>query len=407
MFSPNFTVSRYAGHTNESATAAKLALTALVALTLLAAPRPAAAQTADAIAAQPGGGRTLPIVNPTGPGVPPDPTAQLPEIAPRLLKHSVGKYKPQFADLEISRDMATGKTFTAQPGQAGMAGMGIRSAIENGADGLLFSDGTAGQQNRSLFPETALPDAPALSPPQAPAQEPGKMHANLVYGADDRVRINPTNYFPASAQCHIVMQYPDGAWYQGSGTLIGYKYVLTAGHVVYSHEHGGWARYLYVYPGQNGASLPYGSAYATYLRSVTGWTSSEDSDYDYGLVTLNRAVGYSTGWFGLGSFSNSTLDNTIGYLSGYPGEKPAGTQWQSNGWILDYDSSMVYYKIDETPGNSGSGVYRFYNGSRYVFAVNTGWSWHFDWFNSGYFNHGPRITSSRFSLILGWIATGY
>jgi glutamyl endopeptidase len=280
----------------------------------------------------------------------------------------------------------------------------MQSMIESAANGTLFSDGTAGP-NRMLFPEFNAPKAPGRVPP---VSAPGAIRPNLVFGSDNRIRINPTNYFPASAQCHVVMQFPDGQWFQASGTLIGYKYLLTAGHVVYSHDHGGWARYLYVYPGQNGSILPYGWAYATYLRSVTGWTSSGDADYDYGLVTLSRAVGYTTGWFGLASLSDSTLGSTsTAYLTGYPAEKPYGTQWQGWGPILDYDSTMVYYRIDETPGNSGSGVYRFFGSSRYVFAVNTGWSWHFDWFNSGYFNHGPRITNTRFSLILGWIASGY
>jgi V8-like Glu-specific endopeptidase len=376
-----------------------LAVATIAALSLFAVAGPVSAQEAGS------SGRatitpSIPIPPPHPDGMPAPPAGPLPEMIPSAMKHVAGAYKPWETDVEVNHDMASGRTFTAAPR--------LPSAIESAADSMLFSEGTAGP-NRSLFPELNLPGAPKQTPSRPGAWAGGGVgHPNLVFGSDNRIRISPTNYFPASAQCHVVMMYPDGAWYQGSGTIIGYKYVLTAGHVVYSQEHGGWAKYLYVYPGQDGGNYPYGYAYATYLRSVTGWTSSEDSDYDYGLITMNRAVGYSTGWFGLASFSDSTLGSTgTAYLTGYPGEKPSGTQWQAWGPILDYDSARVYYKIDETPGDSGAGVYRFWYGSRYVFAVNTGWSWHFDWFNSGYFNHGTRINTTRFYLIEGWMATGY
>jgi glutamyl endopeptidase len=403
MQTQDFAVSRYA---NDSA---KLALTAFVALTLLAAPRPASAQEADAqaIAAQPGTRipASRPILPPNGGS---NGQVNPPGITPRLFKHSVGQYKPWAKDVEVGVEMASGRSYTAPARE--------RTPMESAAAGQLFDDGTPGYTGAGpyteRFPELAAQAARAAYPPMSPPMEaPGdgspRMREQKVFGADNRVRITPTNYFPARAQCRLVMTYKDNSVFVGSGTMVGYKYVLTAGHVVYNHDHGGWAKSIAVYPGQDGGSIPY-SAYATKLRSVTGWTSSEDSDYDYALITLNKNLGNSTGWFGLASFSDSTLDSTgTAYITGYPAEKAWGTQWQHWGPLTDNDSTMVYYRIDTTGGQSGSGVYRFYNNSRYVFAVHTGWSWHFDWFSSGEYNHGTRITSSRYYLIQGWMASGY
>ena len=47
---------------------------------------------------------------------------------------------------------------------------------------------------------------------------------------------------------------------------------------------------------------------------VTGWTSDENNDYDYGLITLSSNLGNLTGTYGLASFSDDTLDTTTAYI---------------------------------------------------------------------------------------------
>src|SRR6185436_18315263 len=107
-----------------------------------------------------------------------------------------------------------------------------------------------------------------------------------------------------------------------SGAMIGNKYTLTAGHCVFSHDEGGWARSIEVIPGLDGTYKPYGSAFAVRLRSYQGWTQSQDSNYDFGLITLNNTIGNSTGWFGYASYG--TVDGLTGNLGGYPGDRDSG-----------------------------------------------------------------------------------
>ena len=223
----------------------------------------------------------------------------------------------------------------------------------------------------------------------------------VIWGADDRVRITPTTSYPWRAQTKLFSRFPNGLTYGCSGTLINPKYVLTAGHCVFDSTKGGWANRIEVVPGYDNGYRPYGSAYATWLRSVTAWTSSADPSYDYALITLDRAIGNTVGWFGYGSFSDSTIYSGAANVSGYPGDKcGAACQYYDSDPFSSLTSNTVHYLTDTYAGQSGSGVYIFYNSGRYVVAAHRGTC-------SASSNCGVRINSSRYSQIQGWIATGY
>ncbi len=135
------------------------------------------------------------------------------------------------------------------------------------------------------------------------------------------------------------------------------------------------------------------------LRSVTGWTEDKDIDYDWGLITLN--TGFPTaGAFGVLYAADDTLDNITAYLTGYPATmgSPSGTQQfgvPGGGKIGDYDSTLVYYAIDASKGQSGSGVYVFWKGKRAIIGVHGGQYDDDD-------NRGARITKTRYNFIRGW-----
>lgn len=102
----------------------------------------------------------------------------------------------------------------------------------------------------------------------------------------------------------------------------------------------------------------------------------------------------------------SLLDKTalikahLSVVTGYPGEKgdPNGTQQfgvPGGGGVTDYDSTLVYYAIDTSKGQSGSGVYRFWKDKRAIIAVHGGE------YDSDE-NRGARITKARHDKIRGW-----
>ncbi len=142
---------------------------------------------------------------------------------------------------------------------------------------------------------------------------------------------------------------------------------MTAGHVVHIKNSGvpgrdGWVKSIQVMPGRNGGTLPYGSATSTSFRSVKGWTDNGDQTFDYGAIILPTDLGNTTGWFGFGAYPDADLLASTGNISGYPGDKPSGTQWYDSRTIASVDARKVYYDIDTAGGQSGSAVYRVVDG---------------------------------------------
>ncbi len=144
-----------------------------------------------------------------------------------------------------------------------------------------------------------------------------------------------------------------------SGFLINRDTVVTAGHCVYN---GGWATSYTVYPGRNGLNYkPFGSCSggAADLWSNSIWTSSQNADYDYGMIKLTCDVGYSTGWMGWWYNEGESLTGQYFYVEGFPGDKAYGTMWWDGDTISSQTVRRAWYVIDTAPGQSGSPLYRY------------------------------------------------
>lgn len=221
-----------------------------------------------------------------------------------------------------------------------------------------------------------------------------------VIGADGRILINNTTTYPWRAQAKLYITFPNGRISVCSGTLIQAKYLLTAGHCVHNKAYGGWYKKIEVVPGLNGTYKPYGSAFATYARTYTGWISSQSPNSDMALVTLDRSIGNTTGWLGYKYYS--TINGVTGNIAGYPGDKGGLKLYYHSGPIASSTAQRVSYSIDTYGGQSGSGVYRITDGKRYVFAVHTNGTT-----ASVTTNSGTRLDSAKVSNITSWITTGF
>ena len=160
---------------------------------------------------------------PTGPLSRSDPRAQL---DPKLLEaqpmpapqwESQALLPPGEGEREVRYVPSTRQTFIAPPKAAGFK--------IQGRDQVRMDEGHAPRRGASI------------------AQ---------VVGPDDRVVVGNTAVFPWSTHCKLYMTFPNGDTMIGSGTLIGPRTVITAGHCVYSHDKGGWATEIEVIPGFEG-----------------------------------------------------------------------------------------------------------------------------------------------------------
>ncbi len=215
-----------------------------------------------------------------------------------------------------------------------------------------------------------------------------------VCGRDDRVQVSVTTGIPWRWICQLIITMANGQQSRCTGWFIGPKAVMTAGHCVYSKGNGGWARQIEVIPACNGAVRPFGSQVGTSFRSVKGWTDNSDPNYDYGAIILpNGNLGNTVGWFGFASLSDASLKNLLANNSGYPADKPFGTQWFNAGRVTNVTARKFYYMLDTFGGQSGSPTWRFLNGQRHAVGVHA---------YGGCPNSSTRIVQAVFNNMLAW-----
>jgi glutamyl endopeptidase len=279
---------------------------------------------------------------------------------------------------------------------------------------LEFTDGfdeSLLEMDRSSVTETADQAGPAAQPLDAwyaefadPAvqalvrQNPrlATETAEVVIGADDRVKVNNTTDYPWRAICSLRITAADDSTWIGTGWLAGPRVVMTAGHCVYIHARGGWVKRIEVIPGRNGASRPFGECTSSQFHSVKGWTESKKRSHDYGAIILSSECKYGNrvGFFGFASLGFFSLLGLKVNLSGYPGDKPTGTQWWHARRITLVTPRTLVYNIDTAGGQSGSPVWRLKNGQRHAVGIHTNGS------TAG--NSATRITDPVFNNIKNW-----
>jgi glutamyl endopeptidase len=231
----------------------------------------------------------------------------------------------------------------------------------------------------------------------------GNVGQEVVIGADNRTRVNPTTVYPSRAIGQITFSQRGGNFIC-TGWLIGPDTVATAGHCV--HEGGtssssGWSTNVRFFAGRNGNSNPYGGCNGVELHTVNGWFANQNEAYDYGVVKLDCNVGNTVGYFGF-YWQTATLVGKAATVRGYPGDKTFGTQWTHTKTVTANTANQVFYQVDTAGGQSGSPVYHNKSGCGAAcgFAIHAygthGGSPH------GNNNHGTRINQSVFNNLKNW-----
>ena len=182
---------------------------------------------------------------------------------------------------------------------------------------------------------------------------------------DDRIQRTDTSAFPWSANCQLVITMSNGQQAIGTGWFYGPKLVVTAGHCVHEGEGGNHFSSIEVIPGMSGTNEPFGSKSSGKLRASAQWKSSGSMAHDYGAIILSEGFqlpdGKKPGVFSAVALSDAALTSLAIRISGYPGDKPFGTQWFDSGSVMTVNPQRLHYTIDTFGGHSGSAVIRMNN----------------------------------------------
>lgn len=199
----------------------------------------------------------------------------------------------------------------------------------------------------------------------------GEYYPGFEADYDSRIKINDTSIFPYSACVDIICKYyfQNGTVYNvcGSGNVIGDYTILTAAHVVYNKTNG-WPDEIIIKPSYNGVN--YDTTYTYMVDKIIIYPrydmEIQDEPYDIALLRLNAPVGEVTGTFGYSVANVSAGDRLT--ITGYPIDKEDKGLYSASGPVTDIISNVLFYDIDTSHGQSGSGVY---DSSYNIVAVHT------------------------------------
>ena len=228
--------------------------------------------------------------------------------------------------------------------------------------------------------DEAVEDQPSRTTPGSPGPDSGEKSRSLedlvvkgksdvplvtpggglesVIGVDERVRILDTDLAPWRMICALRLRGPMGTAI-GTGWFVGPRTLLTAGHCVFSTRFfGGWVDSIEVSPGRSGTKFPYGTVTTRRVSSVDRWIEHEDADFDIGCIHLDEPLGKQVGWFGVGALAAVDLTRHLVNVSGYPGDRGAGTeQYHHRNRIQEVTGRRVFYDVDTAGGQSGAPVW--------------------------------------------------
>jgi hypothetical protein len=155
--------------------------------------------------------------------------------------------------------------------------------------------------------------------------------------------------------------------FSGTGSLVGDRLVITAGHMVPWGPGPWWMRFVPAYV--NGTSL-FGAGVEAYVSDARGYdVHGNVTGYDWAILRLYEPLGSSLGYFGYNGYSSDWNDLPVWSNIGYPGDidnaqEPAfqkgytinDTDGDDNGGEeLETEDCDLYF------GNSGGPIFAWWN----------------------------------------------
>jgi V8-like Glu-specific endopeptidase len=314
---------------------------------------------------------------------------------------------------QIGRDIGSGEVKTSDPPGAPGPGESLEAPP---SPAVLPSPGTlptAIQQSLPRKQSTTTAPAPPVVHQEGPS-------APIQGAATPPSLLLNTTAPPFNTVHKVLMEFyssesGENHYYICSAFAVGSFHLGTAGHCVYNFDpnddgstaDASWATEVWAWAAQTDqvepfavADFPFGVAKSTYLRTYTGWTTSQNYQHDWAVITLDRRQGDHTGWMGREAGVTTTALN----FTGYPVEPPyvpAGSLGQyagvDNNNVSSYSSYQIQLDAFIYGGHSGGPSWRYSDPNHYVQGL------HSTSDRAGMATD-TRLTTAKLSDITTWMA---
>jgi glutamyl endopeptidase len=243
-----------------------------------------------------------------------------------------------------------------------------------------------------------------------PAMQTSEKTPEAVVGPDSRKQVTTADIKPWSAIALLAIVWSDNSTDGCTGWFVNARTVVTAGHCVYNRDKNlGWARSIEVYPGYNAdnPTNPFPNGHSSMYRMFvnTGWSDHGYRDYDYGAIQINDPLGDTVGHFGFYNAGKNALEGNQVRVTGYPGDKKAGTMWTAKDIVNKGKGRRYIHQVDTYGGESGAPMYHKKN-SCYPCVVGI----HVAHYDNGYwkgYNIAVRIISDVKNNLNAWMNYPY
>lgn len=186
---------------------------------------------------------------------------------------------------------------------------------------------------------------------------------------DKRNIVTTPEKHPWSIHGYLRCVFADGTVHRGTGTMISKDCLLTAGHCLYNEDAKEEALKLPI-------SITYFSGlyedkhfFKTEYQKVfihTAYKESNDENFDFGIVQLEKSIGDYTGWALVQALDDKNLHSLKINITGYPAhvsplsvlmKRPLYSMYTMQGSVQSVRKHKFYYNLDTSGGQSGAGVW--------------------------------------------------
>lgn len=200
----------------------------------------------------------------------------------------------------------------------------------------------------------------------------------IIIGDDDMTIVDNTYDWPYRATVYIEV-YFNGNPYRGTGFLEGPDLLVTAAHCIYADKSGNgkpsFVDSIEVYAGaKSSTDINLGENYKYFAKAKTlniqkEYYQTEDSNYDWCAIQLDRKLGDIVGYYG--KISDYYQKNSGIFSFSYPAHVKTKNMYYSRGKLLSSTDYQYSYDMDTFGGSSGAPIFVVVNSNTYVCGIHT------------------------------------